>query len=87
VWVGAGLAVLGLLPMLATLFAAMVASLAGCRLDEGDAHPCLILGVDWGDTLYALGVMFWLELATIWLVPIGLVVAIIGAVYAIRMRR
>jgi hypothetical protein len=58
----AAVGLLSLTPMAVSLFAAAVASSVGCALDEGSSHPCVILGVDWGDTLYSMGVAFWLTL-------------------------
>lgn len=29
---------------------------AGCAIDEGSAHPCMVLGQDLGRTAYTLGV-------------------------------
>ena len=87
-WTGAilgGLLVLaGVLPGLVSLLATAIAGAAGCRLDEGLTHRCMILGLDWGDALGAMFVMFWFELLTIWLVPIGLIAMLIGTVSAMR---
>jgi hypothetical protein len=37
----------------------------GCRVDEGSVHPCIINWKDYGQLLYALGIMGWLMLATL----------------------
>lgn len=29
----------------------------GCRIDEGNVHPCLIAGQDWGEAAYTLGMI------------------------------
>lgn len=52
-------------PIISVLLASMVASLAGCDLDEGSAHTCVIMGADWSDLLYAMFVMGWLGLVTL----------------------
>jgi len=74
------------LPLILALSAGGVAHALGCRLDEGDVHPCPFLGIDLGELLYALGVLGWLTLAT---VPIGgglLLIWLIAAI-ALMIRR
>ena len=77
-FVSSGIAVLfAAMPFLSTFAAAAIASMSGCALDEGSAHSCVIFGFDAGQTLYAMGVAFWLFIFT-WLylpVAFGLVVA------------
>jgi len=68
VFVLACLGLFAVAPLLCALAAGWVANLAGCPLDEGDVHPCLILGWDAGPILYQLGVLGWFMLATI---PVG----------------
>lgn len=46
------------------LIAEGVASLANCELNEGSVHPCVIVGHDWGETLYAMGMFPWFLLIT-----------------------
>ena len=46
-------------PLLVTTIAGSVAQAAGCQLDEGSIHPCIINGVDYGETLYSLGMTAW----------------------------
>jgi len=65
VFVYAALVFYALAPILSALIASGIASAAGARLDEGSAHPCVILGHDFGDTLYAMFVAFWLALVTL----------------------
>ncbi|HEV3410649.1 MAG TPA: hypothetical protein VG095_10160, partial [Chthoniobacterales bacterium] len=69
--------------------AGIVANAHGCRLDEGSPHPCVIGGKDYGETLYALGVLGWLMLITL---PIGAVAGLLWVIalivhYAIWKRR
>ncbi len=54
-----------LLPVFSVLLAGTAASLAGCDLDEGSIHACIIAGVDWGETLYTLAMAGWLGLMTL----------------------
>jgi hypothetical protein len=56
-------------PILSVLIAGQIASSLGCRLDEGDAHPCLCLGVDIGRPLNVMFVSAWFALITL---PTGL---------------
>ena len=84
---GVLLVLVGIAPMVVTMIAAAIANGHGCRLDEGDAYPCVILGRDWGGTLYAMGMTFWLELLTFWLVPVGVVALVIGFIRRWRSRR
>ena len=74
------------LPLILALSAGGVAHGLGCRLDEGDVHPCPFLGIDLGELLYGFGVLGWLTLAT---VPIGgglLLIWLIAAI-ALMIRR
>ncbi|WP_210332613.1 hypothetical protein [Methylosinus sp. H3A] len=56
------------LPLLSLFAASLVASANSCALDEGNPHPCLILGSDVGQTLYNMAVGGWLMIFTL---PIG----------------
>ena len=64
----------------------------GCQVDEGSIHPCIVNGEDIGDTLYTLGVLGWLGIATI---PIGmaalgiylLILIVIGIITWVRKAR
>ncbi|WP_137150467.1 hypothetical protein [Devosia sp. FKR38] len=67
------IAFLAALPLFSVLFTAFVADMNGCQVDEGSPHPCMVMGQDWGDTLYFTGVMGWLMLATLPLGIMGLV--------------
>jgi hypothetical protein len=53
------------LPLIAALGAGAIADAAGCQLDESRTYPCVIGETDYGDTLYALGVLGWFGLITI----------------------
>ena len=63
------IAIFTLWPIASIFAAAMIADANGCRVDEGSVHPCMVLGSDWGETLYTMGVLGWLMLVT---VPFGL---------------
>ena len=57
-----------LAPVISVFFTYLVAEANGCQVDEGSVHTCMVMGQDWGELLYATGVMGWLALAT---VPLG----------------
>jgi hypothetical protein len=54
-----------LAPIASVVACSAIANTYGCRVDEGSAHPCMIHGKDYGETLYTMGVMGWLMLVTI----------------------
>lgn len=62
-------------PIISVLIAGSIASFFDCELHEGFTNPCVLGGVDWGETLYFMAVLGWFALLTI---PIGVVVALIG---------
>jgi hypothetical protein len=55
-------------PMILVIIAGTIATVNGCRLDEGSVNPCVVFGRDMGETLYAMGVMGWFMIVTI---PLG----------------
>jgi len=57
-----------LAPIGSVVVCSVIANAAGCKVDEGSVHPCIINGKDYGHLLYTLGVMGWLMLATL---PLG----------------
>jgi hypothetical protein len=74
--------VLALLPVASVLLSSVVADAAGCRLDEGGFHPCVILGADWGGVLGTMFVLGWLALVTL---PLGAVALAAWAVAAVLL--
>ncbi|GAB4064360.1 hypothetical protein GCM10028812_02710 [Ancylobacter sonchi] len=78
-----GIVTLALAPLACALLAGLVADLAGCALDEGSVHPCLIGGRDVGELLYTMGVLGWLTLAT--LPAGGLLLLVWGAVALLHL--
>lgn len=57
-----------LAPVISVAVAGSIAAANGCTLNESQAHPCIINGVDQGDNLYAMGMLGWLMLVTL---PVG----------------
>jgi len=56
---------LALAPVGSVVACGIIANAHGCRVDEGSVHPCIIVGHDYGQLLYALGVLSWLMLVTL----------------------
>ena len=54
-----------LAPVASVVACSMIANAAGCHVDEGSVHPCVINGHDYGETLYTLGMMGWFMLITL----------------------
>ncbi|MEN3235473.1 MULTISPECIES: hypothetical protein [Methylobacterium] len=46
-------------PFLLLVLAMLLARLTGCEVNEARAHPCRVVGIDLGGTLYAM-MMGWL---------------------------
>lgn len=67
-------------PVISVAIAGMIAEANGCQLHEGFVNPCIVGGVDWGGTLYALGVMGWLMLATLPLGALALAAWVVAAI-------
>lgn len=57
-------------PTLLALIAGAIAKSHGWALNEGDVHPCVIGGTDYGELLYNLFVFGWFFIASI---PLGIV--------------
>lgn len=60
-----GILVLGVSPFIPVAIAGTMAERNGCTLHEGFVNPCVINGEDWGETLYSMGMMGWIGIATI----------------------
>ena len=54
-----------LAPVGSVVVCSWIANTHGCKVDEGSVHPCMIGGKDYGQLLYALGVLGWLMVVTI----------------------
>lgn len=55
----------------------------GCQLDEGSAHPCIVLGRDRGDRHYILFVLGWLGLITL---PTGAIALVVFSVVVLILK-
>jgi hypothetical protein len=74
------IAVLTILPLLSMMTATLLAGANDCPLNEGNPHPCPILGSDWGETLYNMSVAGWLMLFTL---PTGVLLFIVWLVFLV----
>lgn len=83
----AGATLLAWLPMLSVVFASGFADWAGCRVDEGGGHPCVVGGSDWGPLLTSMFVMGWMMLITAPFMLASLVAWAIVLVAWLRHRR
>lgn len=77
----------GIAPVLSAFAASFIADAAGCVLNEGGIHPCLIGGVDFGDTLAVLFMAHWLALMTLPVAALALVVWLVALVLTLIVRR
>lgn len=66
--------VLALVPLASVFIASGLASGHGCVLNEGNVHPCIIAGADWGSTLYSMAMMGWFMLFSI---PLGVIAFVV----------
>ncbi len=69
-------------PIISVVIAGSIADAHGCVLNEGSINPCIVDGKDMGQTLYTMGMMGWLMIATI---PAGGVALIIWLVVLVIM--
>lgn len=76
--------VVALSPIGSIVVAGWIASSHGCTVDEGSAHPCVINGKDYGETLYTLGVLGWFMLITL---PAGAVAFLAWLIVLLLHRR
>lgn len=71
---------IGVFPVIVSLLAGMIASASGCTLNEGSKHACLVLGIDMGGVLYAMGLAVWFSVVTLPVGVAGLAVSLIWLV-------
>jgi hypothetical protein len=76
-------------PFASAILGNVIASGAGCTLNEAEAHSCIIHGHDYGEALYALGMGLWLMIFTLPVAEIALILwAIVLTVHLLlRWRR
>jgi hypothetical protein len=65
-------------PLIPAFLASLIAVVARCDLDEGDAHACVVLGSDIGGLLYQ---MFVVGLISIGTFPSGLIALVVFSLF------
>jgi hypothetical protein len=68
-----GIVMFAILPFVPTVAAFFIADILGCRLNEANAHTCVLMGSDIGGLLYSMALLGWLGIATISIAGIMLV--------------
>jgi hypothetical protein len=82
-----GLAVaINLLPIASVVASVLIASQAGCAVDEGGVHPCIIQGFDYGEALGVMFVLGWLSLITVPAIPLIVAVWAVGEIIHFRRK-
>jgi len=67
-------------PLISVLIAGAIAEWAGCKLNEAEAHRCVVCGKDIGRNLYQMYVLGWAALLTL---PIGFVLFLVSVAWLV----
>jgi TRAP-type C4-dicarboxylate transport system permease small subunit len=80
---------IGIGPWISVAIAGTIAESNGCQLDEGSVHLCMVNGRDVGETLYTMGMMGWVGIATcpVALILLGVYVLVIVTIWLVRRNR
>jgi hypothetical protein len=87
------IALIGVAPIISTLIAGGIAEANGCLLDEGSVHPCVINGVDYGETLLTMGMLAWLTLASVpiamglFVIYLAIIIIIASVAFIVKKRK
>ena len=76
-----------LAPVASAMLASVIANVNGCTLNEAEAHRCISHGRDYGETLYEMGMSFWLAIFTVPLAEFACVAWIVALVVHVLVRR
>jgi hypothetical protein len=87
IWALAMILLFAALPVVSLLLAVLFATAFGCQLDEGSVHPCVVLGLDFGDLLYPMAVGGWFVMFTVPLAGLALLVWLVVLVVLLVRRR
>jgi len=77
----------GVAPLISVIIAGTLASSHGCTLHEGDVNPCVILGYDFGQLLYTMGMMGWFMFLTVPVAIYGIGSSLVMTVVVFFTRR
>jgi TRAP-type C4-dicarboxylate transport system permease small subunit len=80
---------IGIGPWISVAIAGTIAESNGCQLDEGSVHPCMVNGRDMGETLYSMGMMGWIGIATcpVALILLGVYLLVVVTVWLVKRNR
>jgi hypothetical protein len=80
---------IGIGPWISVAIAGTIAESNGCQLDEGSVHPCMVNGQDMGETLYSMGMMGWIGIATcpVALILLGVYLLVVVTVWLVKRNR
>jgi hypothetical protein len=74
-------------PFAFPIVGSIVANTAGCTLNEAEAHSCIIHGHDYGETLYTMGMGFWLIIFTFPVAEVAFILWVIALAIHLVVRR
>ncbi len=78
---------IGILPLIPVVIAGSIASYYNCTLNEAAAHPCIVMGEDYGKTFYALSMLGWFAIATLPIGFFGMCAAVLWAMIKIILKK
>jgi hypothetical protein len=88
IWALVAIVLLAALPMLSLVLSVAFASGFDCTLNEGDIHPCVVLGLDFGQLLYIMSLGgFITAMVAVPLATLLLVVWLIVLIVLLLLRR
>ena len=88
IWALVAVVALAALPVLSPVLSMAFASVFECTLNEGDVHPCVVLGLDFGQLLYIMSLGgFITAMVAVPLAAMLLVVWLIVLIVLLLLRR
>lgn len=72
---------IGFSPICVAVLAMTIANLNNCELNEAAVSSCVVMGVELGDALYSMGMMFWLAIPSMTIAFWGCVIALVMWLY------
>jgi hypothetical protein len=76
-----------LVPFGSAILGSAIANSAGCTLNEAGAHSCILHGHDYGETLYRMGMGFWMFIFTVPLAEFACLLWVVVLVIHLLIRR
>jgi hypothetical protein len=80
---------IGIGPWISVAIAGTIAEANDCILNESTVNPCIVNGKDMGETLYTMGMMGWIGIATcpVALILLGVYLLVIVTVWLVKRNR